>query len=76
MAVGALVPFRPFIMDPGDPATGTIDLFLTPAYSVGRILPRMSSVGETAFYSIAILSNAILYGIVTYIAHRWLTKGD
>ena len=41
IAVGALMPLRPFFANPTDPATETIDLIMTPALILGRTLPAM-----------------------------------
>jgi hypothetical protein len=62
--IGALAPFRPFFVSTTDPATDTIDLILCPAYILGRVLPPMGDFGETIFFLVAILTNALLYGLV------------
>jgi hypothetical protein len=60
------MPLRPFFAKPTDPATETIDLIMTPAFILGRTLPPMGDSGETMFFTAAILTNAILYGLVAY----------
>jgi hypothetical protein len=63
--VGSILPFRPFFFSSANElATEAIDLIISPAYILGRLLPPMGDVGSSAFFAVVILTNAILYGSV------------
>jgi hypothetical protein len=63
--VGSILPFRPFFFgSTNELATETIDLIISPAYVLGRLLPPSGDVGSSAFFAVVILTNAILYGSV------------
>jgi len=72
--VGSILPFRPFFFSSANGlATETIDLIISPAYVLGRVLPPMGDVGSFEFFAVVILTNAILYGSVArYIYVRLL----
>jgi hypothetical protein len=61
--IGGVLPFRPFL-HAADPATDTIDLFISPAYIVGRFLPPMGDLGSGIFFAAAVLINIVLYALV------------
>jgi hypothetical protein len=66
------MPLRPlFFTKPTDPTAETIDLILSPAYIVGRVLPPMGDFESTIFFVAAIVFNAILYGVLAhYVSNR------
>jgi hypothetical protein len=68
--VGGILPFRPFFFSSANElATETIDLIISPAYILGRVLPPMGDIGSIAFFAVVILTNAILYGSVARYIH-------
>ena len=69
--VGALLPLRPFFFTkPTDPTAETIDLFLSPLYIIGPLLPPMGDLGEGVFLLLGMILNAILYGCVVRYLRR------
>jgi len=72
--IGALLPLRPLLFTkPTDPTAETIDLFLSPLYVVGPMLPPLGDAGSLAFLLLAMVVNATLYGLlVRYLVYTFV----
>ena len=73
--VGGFLPLRPlFFTKPTDPTAETIDLFLSPLYIIGPMLPPMGDLGEGLFLLLGMILNATLYGLVVRCLLRISTR--
>lgn len=74
-SIGGLLPLRPiFFTKPTDPTVEKIDLILSPLYLLGPMLPPMGDLSQAMFLLLAMVANAILYGLVArYLVRicRW-----
>jgi hypothetical protein len=63
-----------FFTKPTDPTAETIDLFLSPLYIIGPMLPPMGNLGSGLFLLLGMMLNAILYGFVARYLLRISTR--
>lgn len=72
--VGGLMPLRPLLFTkPSDPTIETIDLFFTPPFLLGQLVPPMALSQEFMLCS-ALVMNAVLYGFVAWFLWKWVTS--